>query len=292
MVKGLKDENAPARPLSAYFAWQNSVRDKVTKAMPEGSKIGDVAKKFSEMWGAMSDSAKAPFQTKYQTAMAKYKKKMEKYKTTKEYAKFQKAKEEHKLDTLKNSKFKKDENKPSRPLSAYFLFMADEREELVAGGMTHKEAMTKIGDMWTALSNAKKKPYQDKAAAAKAKYDKQVEKYKKTALYKKYQKEKDEFYYNKKLALKRLEESRSRSKSAKPRAPKRSVSRSKSKKRSARKASKPKAPKRSVSRSKSKARKASKPKKAKSRSRSRSKSKKVASAKKSAKKATKPAAVQ
>merc|ERR1719204_2964224 len=138
-------------------------------------------------------------------------------------------KEEHKLDTLKSSKFKKDENKPSRPLSAYFLFMADEREELVAGGMTHVEAMTKIGDMWTALSNAKKKPYQDKAAAAKAKYANVLEKYKKTAQYKKYQKEKDEFYYNKKLALKRLEASRSRSKSAKPRAPKRSVSRSKSK---------------------------------------------------------------
>merc|ERR1719204_2556287 len=114
--------------------------------------------------------------------------------------------------------------------------------------------MTKIGDMWTALSNAKKKPYQDKAAAAKAKYAKVLEKYKKTAQYKKYQKEKDEFYYNKKLALKRLEASRSRS--AKPKAPKRSVSRSKSKKRSARKASKPKAPKRSVSRPKSKARKA------------------------------------
>merc|ERR1719461_1281000 len=157
----------------------------------------------------------------------------------------------YKLDTLKGSKFKKDENKPSRPLSAYFLFMADEREDLVADGMTHKEAMTKVGNMWTALSNAKKKPYQDKAAAAKAKYDKQVEKYKKTALYKKYQKEKDEFYYNKKLALKRLEESRSRSKSAKPRAPKRSVSRSKSRKRKAKKV-------KSRSRSKSKKRSAKK----------------------------------
>merc|ERR1711981_1514171 len=243
-------------------------------------KIGDVAKKFSEMWGAMSDHNKAPFQTKYEAAMAKYKKKMEKYKTTKDYANFQKAKEQHKVDSVRSSKFKKDDNKPTRPLSAYFLFMADEREDLVAGGMTHKEAMSKMGDMWSALSNAKKKPYQDKAAAAKAKYAKVLEKYKKTNLYKKYQKEKDEFYYNKKLALRRLEASRSRSK--KPKAPKaRSKSRSRSKKRSARKASKPKAPKRSVSRSKSKKRsrsrsKASKVKKTKSRSRSRSKSKKAA----------------
>merc|ERR1719461_1460039 len=120
--------------------------------------------------------------------------------------------------------------------------------------MTHAEAMSKMGDMWSKLSGPKKKPYQDKAAAAKAKYAKTLEKYKKTAQFKKYQKEKDEFYYNKKLALQRLEPSRSKS-AKKPRAPK---SRSK---------------KRSVSRSKSKARKASKPKKAKSRSRSRKASK-------------------
>merc|ERR550525_463391 len=227
----------------------------------------------------MSDNAKAPFQTKYEAAMTKFRKKMDKYKTTKDYAKFQKAKEEHKLDTLKKSKFKKDENKPTRPLSAYFLFMADEREDLVAGGMTHAEAMSKMGEMWSSLSAGKKKPYQDKAAAAKAKHAKQVEKYKKTALYKKYQKEKDEFYLNRKLALRRLEASRSRSK--KPKAPKaRSKSRSRSKKRSARKASKPKAPKsRSRSRSKKRSRsrsKAKKVKRSKSRSRSRSKPKKAA----------------
>merc|ERR1719507_2755253 len=147
--------------------------------MPEGSGIGDVAKKFSEIWNSMGDGQKAPFQTKYTTAMEKYHKKMDKYKTTKEYAKFQKAKEQHKVNTVKKSKFKKDENAPSRPLSAYFLFLADVREDLVAGGMTHAEAMSKMGEMWSSLSAAKKKPYQDKAAAAKAKYAKTVEKYKK-----------------------------------------------------------------------------------------------------------------
>jgi len=262
MVKGLKDENAPKRPLSAYIAWQNSVRAKVTKSMPEGSSIGELGKKFGEMWNKMSDAQKAPFQNKYKSEMEKYNKKMEKYKTTKEWAAFQKKKEEHKLNNVKKSKFKKDENAPKRPLSAYIMFANDNRDKLVAGGMSFTEAMSKCGEMWGKLSAAKKKPYEDKAAAAKAKYAKTLEKYKKTALYKKYQKEKDEFYYNKKLALQRLEPSRSKS-AKKPRAPK---SRSK---------------KRSVSRSKSKARKASKPKKAKSRSRSRSK-------KRSAKKASKP----
>merc|ERR1719464_2134276 len=138
--------------------------------MPEGSGIGELGKKFGEMWNKMTAGQKAPFQNKYKTEMEKFTKKMDKYKTTKEWAAFQKKKEQHKVDSVKKSKFKKDENAPSRPLSAYFLFMADERDDLVADGMSNKEAMTKLGEMWGSLSAAKKKPYEDKAAAAKAKY--------------------------------------------------------------------------------------------------------------------------
>jgi hypothetical protein len=259
MVKGLKDENAPKRPLSAYIAWQNSVRAKVAQSMPEGTGVADMAKKFGEMWNALSDGQKAPFQKKYKAEMEKFNKKLEKYKTTKEYAAFQKKKEEHKVNTVKKAKFKKDENAPTRPLSAYMLYSADERDDLVADGMSHKDAMSELGKMWGKLSAAKKKTYEDKAAALKAKYTKQVEKYKKTATYKKYQAEKDEFYAQKKADLKKLEgkakPSKSRSKSVKraksrSKSAKRAKSRSKSKKRSAKK----KVQKRSRSRSKSKKR--------------------------------------
>merc|ERR1719499_2162657 len=179
---------------------------------------------------------------------------MEKYKTTKEYAAFQKKKEQHKLDSVKKSKFKKDENAPKRPLSAYILFGNDHREKLVADGLTFTEAMSKCGEMWGKLSDAKKKPYQDKAAVAKAKYEKEVEKYQKTAKYKKYVAERDAFNAAKKAELKKIDaknnpkpKAASKSKSrSKPRA----RSRSKSKKRSGKK----KAQKRSRSRSKSKKR--------------------------------------
>jgi len=257
MVKGLKDENAPKRPLSAYLAWQGSVRAKVSKTMPEGTGVAEMAKKFGSMWSALSASAKAPFENKYKAEMEKYNKKMEKYKTTKEYAAFQKKKEEHKVNTVKKSRFKKDENAPTRPMGAYFLFSNDERDDLVASGMSHTEAMSKCGEMWRNLSAAKKKPYEDKAAAAKAKYQKQLEKYQKTATYKKYVAERDAFNAAKKAELKKMDgkpakaksqskpRSKSRSKSAK-----RARSRSKSKKRSGKK----KAQKRSRSRSKSKKR--------------------------------------
>jgi structure-specific recognition protein 1 len=272
MVKGLKDENAPTRPLSAYFQWQNSVRAKVAKTMPEGHTVGDMAKKFSEMWGAMSDNQKKPFITKYQTEKAKFDKKMEKYKTTKDYAKFQKAKEQHKLDSVKSKKFKKDENAPSRPLSAYFLFMNDERDDLVASGMSHTEAMSKCGEMWRNLSAAKKKPYEDKAAAAKAKYQKQVEKYHKTATYKKYVAERDAFNAAKKAELKKMDDKHN----PKPKKVSKSKSRSKPRARSRSKSAKRRSAKRSRSRSKKRS-----GKKAQKRSRSRSKSKKRSGKKKS-----------
>merc|ERR1719436_1547165 len=152
------------------------------------------------MWKKLSAGQKAPFEKKYQAESEKYQKKLAK------------------------SKFKKDENAPTRPQSAFFLFMGDERDDLVADGLTHKEAVSKLGEMWSALSAGKKKPYEEKAAALKAKYDKNLEKYKKTNAYKKYQAEKEEFMANRKAELKKLQDkqnpSRSRSKSKKPRAPK------------------------------------------------------------------------
>merc|ERR1712066_627280 len=155
----------------------------------------------------------------------------------------------HKVDTVKKSKFKKDENAPTRPQSAYFLFMADERDDLVADGMSHKDAMVELGKMWGNLSAGKKKPYEDKAAALKAKYQKTLEKYKKSNNYKKYHAEKDEFMANRKAELKKLDAKQNPSKS-RSRSAKRAKSRSKSKKRSGKK----KARKASRSRSRSKKR--------------------------------------
>jgi len=144
MVKGLKDENAPKRPLSAYFAWCATVRAKVTKSLPEGSGVAQAGKKMSEMWNKLTDSQKAPFEKKYRSEKEKYDKKLAKYKLTKDYANFQKKKEQHKVDTVKNKKFKKDENAPKRPLSAFFLFMGDEREALIEGGLSFKVVMDEI----------------------------------------------------------------------------------------------------------------------------------------------------
>merc|ERR1719187_1833312 len=194
------------------------------------------------MWKDMSDASKAPYEAKAKKDLEKYHKLMAKYKLTDDYKEFQKLKAQSKVDAVKKTKFRKDENAPKRPANGYFLFMTSKKDALVAEGMAFTEASKKCGELWSQLSEAGKKPFEDESAALKKKYEVALAKYHKTAVYKKYAAEKAEFDANKKEELKKVR-SRSRSRSAKkPKAPK-SKSRSRSRKRSrsgsAKKAKKP-----------------------------------------------------
>merc|ERR1711972_1029322 len=144
-------------------------------------------------------------------------------------------KAQSKVTNVKKAKFKKDENAPKRPPNGYFIFKDTKQGALVEGGMKFTEAMSKCGELWRALSEAEKKPFEDKAAAAKKKYEADVEKYHKTATYKKYMAEKAEFEATKKAELKEAKVSGTAEVKA---VKKRSLSSSKSKSRSRSKAKK------------------------------------------------------
>merc|ERR1719187_1875515 len=188
----------------------------------------------------MSDATKAPYETKAKKDLEKYHKLMAKYKLTDDYKEFQRLKAESKVDAVKKTKFRKDENAPKRPANGYFLFMNTKKDSLIAEGIKFTEASKKCGELWSQLSEAGKKPFEDESAALKKKYEVALAKYHKTAGYKKYAAEKAEFDANKKEELKKV---RSRSRSAKkPKAPKsksRSRSRKRSRSRSAKKAKNP-----------------------------------------------------
>merc|ERR1719348_1902416 len=201
------------------------------------------------MWKAMSDSDKAPFETKAKKASEKYHKLMAKYKLTDDYKEFQKLKAQDKVDSVKKTKFRKDENAPKRPANGYFLFMTTKKDALVAEGMAFTEASRKCGELWNALSEAGKKPFEDQSAALKKKYEVELAKYQKTAKYKKYMEETAEFDANKKEELKKAKGEKKPTPSKKTSAG--------TKKSSAKKAKKPKNSKsRSRSKSRSSSRKA------------------------------------
>lgn len=72
----------------------------------------------------------------------------------------------------KKTKAKKDPNAPKRPLTSYFHFMQEKRASLVAAHPTASapEIGKLAGEAWATLTPAQRKPYDDKAAAAKAQY--------------------------------------------------------------------------------------------------------------------------
>jgi len=186
-----------AKPQSAYWLWLGENREKIAKMV--GSKGSEVAKKGGEMWKALPDSAKKPFEN-----LAKEKKDAyDKYIATPEGQKAlqekksakaeEKAEKTQKADAIAEKKAQKEERRNEvackkavnaiekddnlkRPVSAYWLWLNDNRADIVkmvgAGKIT--EVSKKGGEMWKALSAAQKVPYEKKAKEQKDTYDKYI----------------------------------------------------------------------------------------------------------------------
>ncbi|KAL1973898.1 hypothetical protein VTN31DRAFT_5458 [Thermomyces dupontii] len=70
-------------------------------------------------------------------------------------------------------KRKKDPNAPKRGLSAYMFFANENRERVREEnpGIAFGALGRKLGEMWKNLSDEERKPYEDKAAADKKRYE-------------------------------------------------------------------------------------------------------------------------
>jgi len=285
------DESAPKRPSSAFFLWANKNRKAVMKDNPDAS-LGDVGKILGAMWKKCSSSDKASFEVKAAKDLKAYHVKVEKYKKTSHYSKFQMKIMAWKIHQTKKP-FNKDTNAPKRNLSAYMLYTASVRNKIMAENpdMAAKEVMQEQGVWWKGLSEKERKPWIEKAAAEKAKYEKKLARYMKTSDYRTWVTARDDYKKdmlekrNKLMGIKKRyrsdskpgnakkqKRSRSRKRSKTPKASKRRSSSRKSSKRRARTPKAPKSKSRSASRKSSKrraARRSRTPKASKSKSVSR-----------------------
>ncbi|KAL9645680.1 hypothetical protein ABK040_003413 [Willaertia magna] len=75
---------------------------------------------------------------------------------------------------------KRRENRPKRPMTAYFLFVKDKREPLKQQYPEKKmmEIAKELGTLWKSLSDEEKRPYVEQADELRKKYQKQLEEYK------------------------------------------------------------------------------------------------------------------
>ena len=106
--KPMKDPNAPKKPLSAYFLFSQDERLKVKQEFPDYS-ITEVAKELGRRWASIDPALKAQYEQRYQESRKQY---------------------EHAMTAYKPQKKKKDPNAPKQPLSAYFIFSAEERQKV------------------------------------------------------------------------------------------------------------------------------------------------------------------
>merc|ERR1712146_74335 len=159
------------------------------------------SKHFGEKWAALPQEEKDALNAQYRTEFEEYKKKMAEYKKTDEYKKFQKASYAKKF-----KKCPKDKNAPKKPLSAYFMFLADNRESMKAEFPELKitELGKKVGELWKALSEEEKEVYKAKSRKAEEEFKAVRAAYEQTEAYAEYSKKKAAWEANKKRAKRSL----------------------------------------------------------------------------------------
>jgi len=178
----MKDPNKPKAPMTGYFRFVNSIRAQVTEET--GLKGTAASKIFGERWAKLPQDQKDALKAEYTAEYAEYKQKLEEYKKTDEYAAFQKKKY-----TRKFKKAPKDKNAPKKPLSAYFIFLAEKRESLKAEfpEMSITQLGKKSGEIWKTLSEEEKEVYKAKHTALKEAYKTTRAEYEQTEEFKAYQ---------------------------------------------------------------------------------------------------------
>lgn len=155
------DPNKPKRPTSAYFYFIADQREIAKKKGEDISRVAEWTKKVSAEWRALTASDKKPFEAKAAKDKERYSAEMANYVPAPGTG-------------GKRGKRPKDPNKPKRAPSAYFLFLADFREENRSkyqhdGG--HKDLIRAAGEAWNNLSDEEKKPYNKKHQEEKKKYE-------------------------------------------------------------------------------------------------------------------------
>merc|ERR1719283_394236 len=236
--------------------WVAATRDQVVEDNPECS------------WKDVSESEKAPFVAKAEKAKAKYEAARAKYVKSSDYAKHREELKDFKAKQAKKP-FPRDVNAPKRAMSSYMFFVNEQRPYIVSEfpDMAATEVLRELGRRWGKLSTSQQAPYVVMQKEAKEEYQEELEAYKNTAKYKKYQKEKAEYQAKQKEAAKEAKRKASASTGRK-----------------AKKAMKPKKKRRSSS-----SRSGSRMSRSRSRSRSRSSSRRRSATPKSAKRRSRSA---
>lgn len=162
-------DSKPKRAATSYMLFSNSVREELTQANRKvnggKAKMAEVAKAISERWAKLADDEKAKFEEQAKKAKENHAAEMQAYKEAN--------------DPLAVLKEKYASMIPKKPMGAYWIFAQDESQRSKAEKAlkeageeaAHKKIATKLGELWKAMSDADKAPWNEKARKATTEYE-------------------------------------------------------------------------------------------------------------------------
>merc|ERR1719354_1187595 len=146
------------RPTTAYLYFVSKYRETLKEAGEVVPKAKIITQACAEKWSNMCEEEKEPF------------------------LELSRRDRERWLKDKALEKKPRDPNRPKRPPSAYFLFLADFRKQYKGKSDPAKEITKKAGEAWNNLSDTDKTPYYRDAQVIRNKWEQDLEKYKATAM--------------------------------------------------------------------------------------------------------------
>ncbi|GLD96085.1 hypothetical protein PINS_up004763 [Pythium insidiosum] len=161
-----KDKNAPKRALSAFMFFSNDIRDTVKREMPELEFL-QVSSEIGRRWKLTSAEDRRPYEELAAADKKRYLEEKEDYVPDQSF------------ENARGTRKKKDPNAPKRPLSAYFFFCNEIREQVRSENPNKKvtEIAQLLAERWRALPDKKRVKYQKMHEEAKVRYEEQMDSY-------------------------------------------------------------------------------------------------------------------
>jgi len=171
--KKKKDPNAPKKALSAYMLYATEHRPTV-KAENPGLSFGELSGKVAADWKALSETDREPYDKKAAEDKKRYEKEKKNYTPPS-------GSDSSEDEKPRKKRAKKDPNAPKRGKNGFMFFSDAKRAEVTKNhGLKGIHAASKLGEMWKEMSDKEKEPYQKKAIEDKARYERELAKYKKS----------------------------------------------------------------------------------------------------------------
>merc|ERR1719316_370783 len=156
--------------------WMNECGRKeiiATQFKGDGKNVAAIAKACGAAWSAMSEADKKPWNEKAEKDKLRHAKEMESYVPSETSGPVKKK--------GKKGKKEKDPNKPKRGMSAYFMWLNENRAKIMKEQGFSGKDIAKIGkfagEAWGKMSEADKAPFVKKAEADKQRYEREMANY-------------------------------------------------------------------------------------------------------------------